>query len=100
MGGFSAKVGPGTVTNGPGLKNAPQIDQNYAGRSIIRVFRGDFVFDPQSRNLKPPISLTQEIKTAGPHKFIGLVTIDVAKPYRFIEFGDIDAPSPCEFIFC
>ena len=24
---FSAKVGPGTVTNSPGLKNAPYIDQ-------------------------------------------------------------------------
>ncbi len=51
---FSAKVGPGTVTNGPGLNNASYIGQKYPGRPIIRPFRDDFLVDPQKLKSKIP----------------------------------------------
>ncbi len=35
LGRFSAKVGPGTVTNGSGLTNGAQIDEKQLGRPIL-----------------------------------------------------------------
>ena len=60
LGRFSAKVGPWTVTNGTALKDAPEIDQGYTGRSMPGQFRGNCLLDPQKLTSKNhPINPTQ-----------------------------------------
>ncbi len=44
------------------------------------------------------IPLTDDLKTAKPHKFIGFGAMDVTKPYKFIGFGAMDATKPYKFI--
>ncbi len=44
MGRFLAKVGPGTIANGPGLKNAAEIDGKYLGRPTPEVLKVKIIF--------------------------------------------------------
>ncbi len=52
MGWFSARVGPGTVTNGSDLYNSQWRYGHYLGRPILKPFREHSPLDPQHQNLK------------------------------------------------
>ncbi len=49
---FSAKVGPGTITNGSGSPNTAQINEQSLGSPIIMPVCADFSSDHQNLNLE------------------------------------------------